>query len=255
MNTPVIEAQGVCVELGGSLILRDINISIEPGETIVLIGPSGAGKTVLLKTLMGIYEPSQGQVRCYGHRWRELSSVGRHDLASHVGMQFQKAALFDDLSTIENAAYPLREHTQLKKQEIEARALECLRMVGLAEAKDRMPYELSGGMRLRLGVARSIALKPELLIMDDPTAGLDPVSSDDMANLILNLKKEIGATLVVVTCDIQRAFQFAGRIFLLADKTLIECGTAEQTRRHPDPRVHQFINGLQEGPLTELESM
>jgi len=249
MSEYILEACDVTVELGDEVILHDINLSVKQGDSIVLIGPSGGGKTVLLKTLAGIYEPTKGYVKCYGKKWSELSSINRHDLARHVGMQFQKAALFDDLNTLENVEYPLREHTKMSEFEIKNRALECLEMVGLEKAKNLQPHELSGGMRLRLGVARSIALKPEILFMDDPTAGLDPVNSDEMAEMILKLKKEIGATLIVVTHDIMRAFQFAGRIFIIANKTLIETGNAVETRHHKDPRVQQFINGRISGPL------
>lgn len=249
MTEYILEAKNVVVELDHEVILHDINLSVRSGDSIVLIGPSGGGKTVLLKTLAGIYEPTKGYVKCYGKKWSELSSINRHDLASHVGMQFQKAALFDDLSTLENVEYPLREHTKMSEPQIKARALECLKMVGLEKAQDLQPHELSGGMRLRLGVARSIALKPEILFMDDPTAGLDPVNSDEMADMILKLKKEIGATLIVVTHDMMRAFQFAGRIFLIANKTIIETGSAYETQNHTDPRVQQFINGRTSGPI------
>lgn len=250
LKAPIIEAKDVTIELAGEVILTEVNLAIHEGETIVLIGPSGGGKTVLLKTLAGIYEPVKGYVKCHGQRWADLSLVGRHDLAKHVGMQFQRAALFDDLTTIENVAYPLKEHTEMTESEIEARSMECLKMVGLEEAKDLEPHQLSGGMKLRLGVARSIALKPDIMFLDDPTAGLDPISSDDMADLILKIRKQIGATLVVVTHDILRAYQFAGRICLVADKTLIETGSADQTKNHKDPRVQQFIHGWQSGPLT-----
>lgn len=248
-KTPILEIDNVTVELGGELILRDVNFKVWPSDTIVLIGPSGGGKTVLLKTMAGLYPTTKGTVRCYGHPWDQLSNVGRHDLARKVGMQFQKSALFDDLDAFDNVAYPLREHLKLSEAEIETRVMECLSAVNLEKSRKLFPHELSGGMRLRLGVARSIALKPEILFMDDPTAGLDPISSDEMAQLILDLKKEIGATLIIVTCDILRAYQFAGRIFLVANKTALETGSAEQTKNHQDPSVQQFLHGWQTGPL------
>jgi phospholipid/cholesterol/gamma-HCH transport system ATP-binding protein len=221
------------------------------GESIVLIGPSGSGKTVLLKTMAGIFEATEGHVICRGREWKTLSMEEKHSLASHIGMKFQRSALFDNLSAFENIAFVLREHTKLPENEIHDRVVEALTAVGLEKAQSKFEHELSGGMRQRLGIARAIALRPDILFMDDPTAGLDPVNSDNMAELILNLKEKIGATLVVVTHDISRAYQFAGRIFLVASQSVIETGSAEQTQAHSDPRVQQFIHGRLQGPLTE----
>lgn len=249
-QNPVIEANNVTVELGNEVILHDINLKIFSGDTVVIIGPSGSGKTVLLKTLAGLYTPGLGTVKCHDFKWSDMSIERKHDFARILGMQFQKGALFDDYNTIDNIKYVLREHTKLTEQKIENRALECLSMVNLQDAKHLMPHELSGGMRLRLGVARSLALKPEILFMDDPTAGLDPVNSDEMAELILSIKKKMNATLVVVTHDIMRAYQFAGRIVFIAGKTLLETGSATDTKNHKDPRVQQFLHGWLKGPLT-----
>ena len=248
---PIIEVKDVTIELGGDVILHDVNLEIFEGDSVVFIGPSGGGKTVLLKALAGLYEPSKGFVKCRDQKWSDMSILKKHDFARILGMQFQKGALFDDLNTIDNVKYALREHTQLSETEIETRALECLRKVNLEKAQQLQPHELSGGMRLRLGVARSLALNPQIIFMDDPTAGLDPVSSDEMAKLILDIKTQMKATLVIVTHDIMRAYQFAGRIFLVADKTILECGTADQTRNHQDPRIQQFIHGWVKGPLTD----
>ncbi|MFN8847583.1 MAG: ABC transporter ATP-binding protein [Bdellovibrionales bacterium] len=250
MENPIIELKSVTVELGEEVILKDVNLRVYPNETIVLIGPSGGGKTVLLKTMAGLFEPVQGEVFCYGHKWADLSLQGRHDLARHVGVQFQKGALFDDMNAFDNVAYPLREHTQLSEEEIKTRVMDCLKAVRLDKAADLEPHEMSGGMRLRLGVARAIALKPEILFMDDPTAGLDPVNSDEVAQVILDLKEQISATLIVVTHDMMRAYQFAGRIFLVAQTAVLETGSAEETEKHTDLRVQQFLHGWQKGPLT-----
>lgn len=251
MSEIILELQNVTVGFGDDIILKDVSMKVMSHETIVLIGPSGSGKTVLLKTLAGLYQPVEGQVKCYGIDWSKLTSIGKHDLARKIGMQFQKSALFDDLSAYENVAYPLREHTSLSETEIEQRVIECLHAVDLEKSKDLQPHEMSGGMRQRLGIARAIALKPEILFMDDPTAGLDPINSDNMSELILNLKSEIGATLVIVTHDISRAYQFAGRIFLVGGKSVLETGNADETKNHPDPRVQQFLHGWQRGPLTD----
>jgi len=250
MENPIIELIGVSIQLGGEIILADVNMQVFPNDAIVIIGPSGGGKSVLLKTMAGIYSPSKGKVLCYGHEWRYLSMLEKHDVSRAIGVQFQRSALFDDLIASENVAFPLREHTTMTESEIEQRVIECLRAVDLLQARNLAPHEMSGGMRQRLGIARAIALKPSILFLDDPTAGLDPVNSDSMADMILNLKNEVGATLVIATHDLQRAYQFAGRIFLVANKQVLETGSIEETQNHLDPRVQQFIHGWLEGPLT-----
>ncbi len=250
MSSPVLEMVDVSVELGGELILDSVRLDIFQDDTIVVIGPSGSGKSVLLKTMAGVYSADRGIVRCYGREWKSLSDEERHDLASRIGVQFQKSALFDNLDAFDNVAFPLREHTQMDEVAIEDRVLECLRAVGLEGVKHMAPHEMSGGMQQRLGIARAIALKPEILFLDDPTAGLDPVNADNMSEMILNLKKEVKATLIIATHDIQRAYQFAGRIFLVANKRVIECGSAVETQNSADSRVQQFIHGWLRGPLT-----
>ena len=249
MNSPVIELKNVTIELSHEVILEKINLKVFHGETIVLVGPSGAGKTVLLKAMAGIYQPTKGQVLCYGQEWNSLSQIGKHDLAAKVGMQFQKSALFDDQTAFENVAFPLQEQGETSKEKINLLVTACLKSVNLESAAGLFPHEMSGGMRQRLGIARAVILKPEILFMDDPTAGLDPVNSDQTVELIMTLTKEIGYTLVIITHDMLRTYQLAGRIILIAEHTLIETGSPQQTRTHPDPRVQQFINGRLEGPL------
>lgn len=246
----IIQATDLTIELGGEVILKDVNLVVSEGETVVFIGPSGSGKTVLLKALAGLYKPKKGTIQFRGLKWENMSLMERHEFANYLGMQFQKGALFDEMDSIGNLKYVLKEHTDLSDEEIEKRATECLRMVNLEHAKHLEVHQLSGGMRLRLGVARSIVLNPQILFMDDPTAGLDPVSSDEMAQLILRIKTQMNATLLIITHDVSRAYQFAGRIFLIADKTILETGSAEQTRNHKDPRVQQFLHGWVNGPLT-----
>jgi phospholipid/cholesterol/gamma-HCH transport system ATP-binding protein len=249
VSQPVLELKNVSVVLGGEYILKGINLSVQKGETIVLIGPSGSGKSVLLKTLAGIYDPYEGESFCEGHSWKQMSVLGKHDLAAKVGVQFQRGALFDHLSAAENIEFPLREHLKLSEDEIARRVKECLSAVDLEKSAGLMPHEMSGGMRQRLSVARAIALQPEILFFDDPTAGLDPLNSDKMAELLVALKNKIGATMVVVTHDMYRAYQLAGRIFLVGNQSVIDCGNAEQTRNHADARVQQFIQGKMTGPL------
>lgn len=249
MDSPVLELQNVTVQFDDKPILENVSLKVFPGETIVLVGQSGAGKTVLLKTMAGVYEPIRGKVLCHGHSWSSLDVIGKHELAKTVGMQFQKSALFDDLTAFENVAFPMREHGENSEEHIKQKVTASLKSLNLEKASHLYPHEMSGGMRQRLGIARAIVLKPEILFMDDPTAGLDPLNSDQTAELILNLKQQIGCTLIIITHDMLRAYQMAGRIILVADRTIIEAGSAEQTQNHSDPRVQQFIHGLLTGPL------
>ncbi len=248
----VLELDQATVELAGQTILQKVSLKVARGETLVIIGPSGGGKTVLLKTLAGLFTPNYGQALCMGIPWKNRDQVSKHQLASKIGMQFQRSALFDELTAYENIEFVLKEHTQLDASARETRILDCLRAVGLEKYRDYREHQLSGGMKQRVGIARSIAVEPEILFMDDPTAGLDPINADDMAKLVIGLKRRIGATLVIVTHDISRAFQFAeenGRIVLVAQKAVRETGTAEETRFSTDPLVQQFIHGMQKGPL------
>lgn len=253
MSNPILELKDVTIAFGKeneNIIFKDVSLKIYTGETIVLIGLSGGGKTVLLKTLAGLYPPIKGEVLCFGHTWDSLGIHGRHELAQKIGMQFQKGALFDDLNAYDNVAYPLREHTKLTETEIKEKVIESLRVVDLEKAQSLEPHEMSGGMRQRLGIARAIAMKPEILFLDDPTAGLDPINGDNMSKLILDLKNQIGATLILVTHDLSRAFQFAGRIFFVGSKTVFETGSAEETKNSTDPRIQQYLKGEVVGPLT-----
>jgi phospholipid/cholesterol/gamma-HCH transport system ATP-binding protein len=249
---PILELQNVTIELGRQTILKNISLKVFPGDTLVIIGPSGGGKTVLLKTLAGLFLPISGRSLCMGVAWADRDQNSKHELASKIGMQFQRSALFDELTAFENIDFVLKEHTTLDTEARKARIHECLKAVGLDKYQDYREHQLSGGMKQRVGIARSIAVEPAILFMDDPTAGLDPINADDVANLILELKNRISATLVVVTHDISRAFQFAsesGRIVLVAEKGLLETGAASQTLNSKDPLVQQFIHGSLSGPL------
>lgn len=253
-NTPdqlAIELRNVTVELGGNVILKDVSLKIAAGEVVVLIGPSGAGKTVLLKTMAGLFVPAAGQVFCEGRDLAHMTAAEKHRLAEDIGVQFQLNAIFDDRTVYDNIEFMLRECGHLSLAKRHDRSMECLVAVGLEKYKDFHEFEISGGMRRRLAIARAIALKPKILLLDDPTAGQDPINSDILAELILKLRNEIQATLVVVTPDMMRAFQFAGRIVFVADQGIVETGNGKQTLNHPDPRVQQFIHGYLHGPLTD----
>lgn len=247
VSFPRLDSQDNSLE--EDVILKNINLQIKHGETLGIIGPSGGGKTVLLKTMAGLYVPKQGHVYCEGEDWQNLQSEAKHKLAEHIGMLFQKNALFDSLTAAENIAFPIEEHTQWPKDKIDARVRECLDAVGLLDAYNKLPHELSGGMRQRLAIARSIALNPEINFYDDPTAGLDPINTDKTIDLLMDLKKRYNSTVLLVSHNLLCAYKMADRIVMVANQEVIETGTPEQTRNHPDPRVQQFIQGKLAGPL------
>lgn len=250
MPAPILEARNMTISFDQKIILKGINLAIQAHETVVFIGPSGSGKTVLLKALAGIIAPSKGEVFIEGENWLELESDEKHDLAKKLGMLFQQGALFDTLTALENVEFPLREHFDFSEEELHQKARELLKQVNLLESQNKIPSELSGGMQRRLGIARALALNPEILFYDDPVAGQDPMQSDQMLSLIKKFKTQNYSTLVMVSSTMPVAYKMADRIIMVIDQELIETGTPEQTKKHPDPRVQQFINGETTGPIS-----
>lgn len=235
-------------------LLTHIDLEIAQGETFVLIGPSGQGKSVLLKLMTGILEPVAGEILIDNKSLVTLHGSEREKLMQRMGMLFQKNALFDSLTCGENIGFPLRETTDLSEEEINKRIVDFLEAVAIPHAKELFPDEISGGMQKRLGIARALALQPEIVFYDDPTAGLDPITSRLIIELIRKLKEENKSTVVAITNDMNRAFQMADRIGMVIDKELIICGSVDETKGHPDPRVQQFISGKLDGPLTNQSS-
>lgn len=235
----------------GQPLLKNVSVEVQKGESLVLIGPSGQGKTVSLKLFAGLLKPSSGRVLVCGEDLYSLKPAQQVKLVLNMGMLFQKNALFDSLKVGENIAFPLRQTTNLSEVEIQERVDYFLNQVGLAHAKDLFPDEISGGMQKRLGIARALALKPKIVLYDDPTAGLDPITSRRIVDLILQLKREQGTTIIAVTNDMARAYQLADKIAMVVDGELIVTGNREATLKHKDPRVAQFVRGQLEGPLTE----
>lgn len=246
----MIRITGLDMTFGDMPLLSQINLHIRQQESVVLIGPSGKGKSVLLKLMAGVLKPTRGQVLIEGKNLSTTRGEEKAQLLRRMGMLFQKNALFDSLKVGENIGFPLRETTSLSEQEIQDRISEFLEAVGLSHARDLYPDEISGGMQKRLGIARALALNPEIIFYDDPTAGLDPITSRSIIQLILKLRHQFKATIVAITNDMNRAYQMADRIVMVVDRTIISTGSPEETKQHPDPRVHQFIHGLREGPLT-----
>ncbi len=248
---PVISLQHVYKDFGGKPVLRDMSIDVDQGESLVIVGGSGTGKSVTLKHIIGLLRPDKGSVWVADHDITTMNDVELNKFRRHFGMAFQEGALFDSMSVYENVAFPLRRHTKMTEAEIRARVEECLEDVHLHGVDKKRPSELSGGMRRRVGFARAISLKPDILLFDEPTTGLDPVISDVIADLIVEMDQKLGTTTVTITHDMKVAFKIADRVAMLHEGHIIAQGTPEQFQACNNPIVEQFIEGRAQGPLTD----
>jgi len=246
----VISLQHVDKGFGGKAVLRDLSIDIAQGESVVIVGGSGTGKSVTLKHIIGLLRPDRGRVLIEGNDIGAMREVEINRFRQRFGMSFQEGALFDSMSVFENIAFPLRRHTKMSEDAIHARVEECLAQVHLSGVEDKRPSELSGGMRRRVGFARAISLKPAILLFDEPTTGLDPVISDVVADLIVEMDRTLNTTTVTITHDMKVAFKIADRIAMLYEGHIIEQGTPTEFKASTNPIVQQFIEGRAEGPLT-----
>jgi phospholipid/cholesterol/gamma-HCH transport system ATP-binding protein len=245
----MIALRGVCKRLGGKPVLDGLDLDVNEGETLVVIGPSGTGKSVLLKHIIGLMQPDAGSIEVDGRSIVGLDERGLDEVRGGFGMLFQGAALFDSMTVGENVGLGLREHTDLGEDAIGARVTERLEWVGLKGVEDMKPASLSGGMRKRVGLARAIAMDPRYILYDEPTTGLDPIMSDVINRLIRSLQRRMGVTSVVVTHDMRSAYDVGDRLALLHQGRVAFAGTPEQVRASGDPLVRQFIEGSSEGPI------
>jgi phospholipid/cholesterol/gamma-HCH transport system ATP-binding protein len=252
MALPAVEFRNVELKFESQVVFKNLNFHIDIGEKFVVIGPSGQGKSSLLKLIGSIVEPTRGEVLIEGQNLLSMSPQEKDVNLKKMGMLFQKNALFDSLTCAENVAFPLREVSQISENEIQKKIDFFLNAVGIPHARDLFPDEISGGMQKRLGIARALALDPEIIMYDDPTAGLDPITSRMIIKLILDLQEQRKSTLVAITNDMSRAYQLADRMAMVVDGELIITGNKEQTLKHQDQRVQQFIWGKLKGPLTEV---
>ncbi len=250
----LIVLKNITKKFGDNLVLDNISLSIEKGKTTVIIGPSGCGKTVLVKHLILLLRPTSGQVYFKGDRIDELNDSQLNKVRSSFGFLFQGGALFDSLSVSENIIFPLRQHNHIKDwAAVEELVKSRLALVGLDGYQNYYPANLSGGQRKRVALARAIALNPEVILYDEPTTGLDPIRSVIIRQLILKLKKELGATSVVVTHDMKSAYKVADRIVMLHKGKILADGDEDHIRNHPHPIVQQFIAGrVSENDLAAL---
>lgn len=248
-----ISLQHLYKAFDGRQVLNDMSIDVEQGESLVIVGGSGTGKSVTLKHIIGLLKPDRGRVLIAGEDITAMSEVELNRFRRHFGMAFQEGALFDSMSVFENIAFPLRRHTKMTEAEIRTRVEACLDDVHLHGVDNKRPSELSGGMRRRVGFARAISLKPDILLFDEPTTGLDPVISDVVADLIVEMDQKLGTTTVTITHDMKVAFKIADRVAMLHRGSIVESGTPEEFQASRNPIVRQFIEGRADGPLTDAD--
>jgi phospholipid/cholesterol/gamma-HCH transport system ATP-binding protein len=234
---------------GDRVILKDLSLSVPRGKVTALMGASGGGKTTVLRLIGGQQRANSGQVLFDGQEVGALDAQGLYKVRRRMGMLFQFGALFTDLSVFDNVAFPLREHTRLTEALIRDIVLMKLDAVGLRGARDLMPSEISGGMARRVALARAIVLDPELIMYDEPFAGLDPISLGTAAELIRQLNDTLGITSVVVSHDLEETFRIADQVIILANGGIAAQGTPEEVKNSSDPLVHQFVNALRQGPV------
>lgn len=225
----------------GQAVLCGVNLHIPKGKITVIIGPSGCGKTSIIRHIIGLLRPDRGKVIVEGVEINQLDRIELNEFRRRFGMLFQQAALFDSMNVYENVAFPLKEHTQWAETRIQKIVAAKLKLVGLEGVEQKMPSELSGGMKKRVGLARAIALEPQIILYDEPTTGLDPIMTEAIDNLILDMQRTLKITSVVISHDIPSAFHIGDQMAMVAEGKIIECGTPEQFRRSSHKVVQEFL--------------
>ncbi|HXJ71089.1 MAG TPA: ABC transporter ATP-binding protein [Verrucomicrobiae bacterium] len=245
----MIQLRGVSKRLGSKQVLDGLDLEIPTGITMVILGRSGSGKSVLLKHIIGLMKPDEGSIEIEGEDIAHMDEAELNRVRKRFGMLFQGAALFDSLTVGENVALPMREHLKLPEAEIRRRVAERLSWVGLQGVEDMKPASLSGGMKKRVGLARAVAIDPAYILYDEPTTGLDPIMSDVINELIRSIQKRMGVTSVVVTHDLHSAWKVGDRLALLHEGRVQFTGTPAEAQATNDLLVRQFIEGRSEGPV------
>ena len=249
---PKIKIRGLRKSFGRKLVLDGLDLDVMPGESVVIIGGSGTGKSVLLKHIIGLLFPDAGTVEVDGQQPARLGNRQITEFRRKFGMSFQEGALFDSMTVRQNVAFPLQRLTRLTRAQIQERVEACLEMVHLeGDAADKMPAQLSGGMRRRVGFARAIAHEPEILLFDEPTTGLDPVTTAVVGDVIVEIREKTRATTLTISHDLHSAFKIGDRIAMLHGGKIIAAAPPREFQHLSDPRVQQFLRGSAEGPLTE----
>ena len=248
-STNLVEIRDLHFAYGARPVLRGVNLAIPRGQVVAILGTSGSGKTTLLQLIGGSLRPSRGQVLVMGEDVHALDTARLYALRRRMGMMFQRGGLFSDLTTFDNVAFPIREHTKLPEAIVHDLVLMKLYAVGLRGAQRLMPGELSGGMSRRVALARAIALDPPLIIYDEPFAGLDPITLNVVYNLIRTLNDSLGSTSVVVTYDVNEAVKLADYLYILAEGVICAHGPTAAMVASTDPFVHQFLHAEPDGPV------
>ena len=253
MNEPIIQVKNLVAAYNQRTVLDGVNLDIYPGEALVILGKSGCGKSTLLRHMVGLARPTSGQILIKGNDIATMTEDEKVEVLKKVGILFQSAALFNSMTVGDNVAFPLREHTNLEESTIRIMVKMKLELVGLSGFDTFKPAQLSGGMKKRAGLARAIAMDPEILFCDEPSAGLDPVVSAGIDNLIQKLQKAFKMTIVVVTHELESVFVIADRIAMMHEGKIIAIGTKEELKNNPDPIVQQFLNRQPEDEAIDRE--
>jgi phospholipid/cholesterol/gamma-HCH transport system ATP-binding protein len=250
----VISVKNVVKNFGPRRILNGISLDIYQGETLVIMGGSGCGKSTFLRHLIGSHRPDSGEIWMFGRDIAKISDDEMHEVRKKYGMLFQSGALFDSMTVGENIALPLKEHTKLDSNIINIIVKMKLELVGLRGFENLMPSQLSGGMKKRVGLARAIVMDPSIVFYDEPTAGLDPVMTGVVDKLTMDLTKKLNITSIVVTHDMNSVFRIADRIVMLHQGNVLEIGTPDEIRSSKNPIIHQFVAGSAEGPISFFQT-
>jgi phospholipid/cholesterol/gamma-HCH transport system ATP-binding protein len=241
-HEPAVVIQNLCKSFGGQQVLNGIGLTVARGETVVVLGRSGTGKSVLLKLLIGLQKPDSGSIRIRGQEITTLPFKELNQVRIRIGFLFQQAALYDSLSVEENVAFPLDRHSELSDPDRNERVRALLATVGMEKHSKKFPSQISGGMQKRVGLARALALEPELMLFDEPTAGLDPITAGEINQLILDLQEERKITSIVVTHDIRGARTVSHRFVLLNEGSIVAQGTFGELKKKQDPFVARFLS-------------
>jgi phospholipid/cholesterol/gamma-HCH transport system ATP-binding protein len=245
----VIEFRGITKAFGAQVVLRGIDLAVKPGEVMFIIGTSGVGKSVTIKQIIGLIRPDAGQILLAGERIDHLDERAMYGVRKRCGMVFQNSTLFDSMTILENVALPLRKHKGMRESRAEEAAMIRLKQVHMEDFAHRYPAELGDGMRKRAAIARTLTLEPQVVLFDEPTTGLDPVSARRIDRLIRELSDGLGVTSLVVSHDLTSTFTIADRIAFLYQGVVHKCGTPQEFRESDDPVVQQFIMGTSSGPM------
>jgi phospholipid/cholesterol/gamma-HCH transport system ATP-binding protein len=249
MSGNVVEVRDLYFSYGDLQILRGLSLDIPRGQVVAILGGSGSGKSTLLKLIGGQLRPERGTVTVAGKNVHELDADALYALRLEMGMMFQTSGLFSDMNVYENVAFPIRENFDIPEELVRRLVLTKLHAVGLRGARDMMPGDLSGGMTRRVALARAVATDPKLMMYDEPFAGLDPISLNQIVELIRSLNQALGLTSIVVTYDVHEALKVADYIYVIGDGVILGRGTSEEVAASKDPYLHQFVNALPDGPV------